>query len=164
MHAAEGPAWALAVEHTALGEAMRGGVLLYPIVETGHILGFASLIGSILVLDLRLIGIGRGIRPAALIRIAVPVAACGLLLAAATGSALFVTEATSYVRNPAFYLKQALIVLGLVNVAVFHRTLMPAAGSWPEDVPPPLPARLAAALSALTWIGVLVCGRFIAYV
>jgi hypothetical protein len=92
------------------------------------------------------------------------VAACGLLLAAATGSMLFVTEATAYVRNPAFYMKQALIVLGLVNVAVFHRMLMPAAGSWPVDAPPPRVARLAAGFSALTWIGVLICGRFIAYV
>ncbi len=164
MHAAEEPAWALAIEHTALGEAMRGGIFLYPIVETGHILGFATLVGSILVLDLRLIGVGRGIRPAALMRIAVPVAACGFLLAAVTGSMLFVTEATAYVRNPAFYAKQALIVLGLVNIAVFHRALMPVAGSWPEDTPPPRRARISAALSALTWAGVLICGRFIAYV
>lgn len=58
MHAATEPAWALAIEHTALGEAMRGGVLLYPLVETGHILGFATLVGSILLLDLRLMGGG----------------------------------------------------------------------------------------------------------
>lgn len=164
MHAAEEPAWALAIEHTALGEAMRGGMLLYPIVETGHILGFASLVGSILVMDLRLMGLGRGIRPAALVRIAIPVAACGLLLAAITGTMLFVTEATAYVRNPAFYAKQTLILLGLVNIAVFHRTLMPAAGSWPENAPPPRSARISAALSALIWVGVLICGRFIAYV
>ena len=164
MHAAEEPAWALALEHTALGEAMRGGMFLYPIVETAHILGFASLVGSILVLDLRLIGMGRGIRPAALVRVAVPVAACGLLLAAVTGSMLFVTEATAYVRNPAFYAKQTLIALGLINIAVFHRTLLPVAESWPENAPPPARARLSGAISALTWIAVLICGRFIAYV
>lgn len=164
MHAAQEPAWALALEHTALGEAMRGGVLLYPLVETGHILGFATLVGSILVLDLRLMGWGRGIRPAALLKIAVPVAACGLLLAAATGAMLFVTEATGYARNPAFYAKQTLILLGLVNIAVFHRALLPKADSWPEGAPPPGPARVSGALSALMWIGALICGRFIAYV
>lgn len=164
MHAAQEPAWALALEHTALGEAMRGGVLLYPLVETGHILGFATLVGSILLLDLRLMGWGRGIRPAALLKIAVPLAAGGLLLAATTGAMLFVTEATGYARNPAFYAKQTLILLGLVNVAVFHRKLLPQADGWPEGAPPPGAARASAALSAATWIGVLVCGRFIAYV
>ena len=164
MHAAEEPAWALAIEHTALGEAMRGGMLLYPIVETAHILGFATLVGSILVLDMRLIGLARGIRPAALLRIAVPVAACGLLLAAITGSMLFVTEATAYVRNPAFYAKQTLILLGLVNIAIFHRALLPQAAAWPEDAQPPMRARVSGALSAATWILALICGRFIAYV
>ena len=164
MHAAQGPDWVLAIEHSALGEAMRGGVLLYPIVETGHILGFACLIGSILVLDFRLLGIVQTVRPALLLRVTVPLAACGLALAAATGSALFVTEATAYIRNPAFYLKQTLIVLGLINIAVFHRTFVPAIESWPDNAPPPTQARVMAGLSAVMWIGVVVCGRLIAYV
>jgi len=87
-----------------------------------------------------------------------------LLLAAATGAMLFVTEATSYARNPAFYAKQTLILLGLVNITVFHRTLLPEASSWPQDGPPPSLARISGALSAAIWIVALVCGRFIAYV
>lgn len=163
MHAAEGPAWALAVEHSAFGEAMRGGVLLYPIVEIGHILGFATLVGSILVLDLRLIGFVRGMQPAQVIRVTVPIAACGLALAALAGSCLFVTEAAAYARNPLFYLKQGLIVFGLLNIVFFHRMLLPRAALWPSDGPPPLPARIAGGISALTWISVLVCGRLLAY-
>jgi hypothetical protein len=150
MHAAEGPAWALALEHTALGEAMRGGVLLYPLVETGHILGFATLVGSILVLDARLIGLTRGLRPKALLEIAVPIAAGGLALAATTGAMLFMTEAAGYAENPAFWAKQSLIALGLANIAVFHRILLPAAETWPTDAPPPWPARVSGTLSALT--------------
>ncbi len=88
----------------------------------------------------------------------------GLLLAAVTGSMLFVTEATAYVRNPAFYAKQTLILLGLVNIAIFHRALLPQAAAWPEDAPPPMRARVSGALSAATWIFALICGRFIAYV
>ncbi len=164
MHAAEGPAWALAIEHSAFGEAMRGGVLLYPMIETGHILGFAILVGSILVLDLRLLGVVRGMQPAQVIRVTVPIAACGLALAALTGSCLFITEAAAYARNPLFYLKQSLILFGLLNIVVFHRMFMSRAALWPHDSPPPTPARIAGGISAVTWICVLVCGRLLAYV
>jgi hypothetical protein len=164
MHAAEGPAWALAIEHSAFGEAMRGGVLLYPLVEMGHILGLATLVGSILVLDLRLIGLVRGLQPAQVIRVTVPVAACGLVLAAMTGSCLFIAEAAAHARSPLFYLKQSLILFGLVNIVVFHRMLMPRAVIWPVDSPPPTAARIAGAISAITWVSVLACGRLLAYV
>jgi hypothetical protein len=164
MHAAEGPAWALALEHSAFAEAMRGGIYLYPAVETGHILGFAFLIGAILVLDARLLGLGRGIRPAALARLAIPIAASGLALATVMGGLLFVTEAAAYLRNPFFLAKIALLAAGLVNVGVFHRYLKPGINHWPADGLPPPRVRLSAAISAAIWIAVPICGRLIAYV
>lgn len=163
MHAADGPAWALGIEHSAIGQAMRGGVYLYPAVETVHILGFATLIGAILVLDLRLLGVGRGLPPMALARLAVPVAAAGLGTAIATGSLLFVTEAAAYVRNPVFLIKQGLILLGLANVAVFHWRLKPILASWDGEAPPPRAVRQVGVASAAVWIGAAICGRLIAY-
>lgn len=164
MHAAEGPAWALALEHTALAEAMRGGIYLYPAVETGHILGFALLIGAILVLDARLLGLGRGVRPAALARLAIPIAAAGFALAVAMGGLLFVTEAAAYLRNPFFLAKLALIAAGLANIVVFHRYLKVGIETWPADGLPPPRVRLSAAISATVWIAVPICGRLIAYI
>lgn len=164
MHAAEGPAWAIALEHSPFAEAMRGGIYLYPAVETGHILGFACLIGAILVLDARLLGLGRGVSPAALARLAIPIAASGLALAAAMGSLLFITEAAAYLRNPFFLAKQGLIALGLVNIVIFHIYLKPSIDAWPADGLPPPRVRLSAAISAAIWIAVPICGRLIAYV
>jgi hypothetical protein len=164
MHAAVGPEWALALEHSALGEAMRGGILLYPAVETSHVLGLATLVGSILVLDFRLLGFGQGIKPEALAALAIPVAAVGFLIAVCTGVPLFVTEAAAYVRNPAFLTKIGLIAFGLVNIALFHWRLRPGLRDWPANKRLPGTVRLSAGLSAAIWILVPVCGRLIAYV
>lgn len=157
-----GPDWAAWLEHSALAQAMRGGVTLYPTVETIHILGFACLLGAIAVFDLRLIGLGRAIAPAALAAIALPVAGGGLVVAAAAGALLFITEAVAYLQNPVFLAKQALIGLGLVNLALFHWRFR--LRDWPAEVPLPAAARLAGLVSLVTWAVVLICGRAIAYV
>ena len=155
--------WARAIQDSALGAAMRADLILYPIVETAHILGVAVLVGAIILLDLSLLGWGRHGRPDLLLRQAVPVAAAGLLLAATTGFALFSAQATDYIGNPVFLTKQTLILLGLANIIWFHLSPGRDAPSWPA-ARPPRSVRVAALASALIWIGVLVCGRMIAYV
>lgn len=142
-HGPAGPAWAAALETSALGQAMRESLWLYPAVELAHILGFSLLIGAIVAYDLRLIA-GRE-APA----IAQRVAMFGLVLAAPAGLLLFTAEATGYVHNTVFLLKLALIALALANVALFHFGLSPS--------------RFAGAASLGLWLGVLVCGRLIAY-
>jgi hypothetical protein len=159
-----GPEWAAWLEHSALAQAMRGGVSLYPAVETLHILGFACLIGGIFVFDLRLLGLGRGIAPAALAAITLPVAGGGLAVAAAAGSLLFVTEAVAYLHNPLFLAKQAAIILGLANIALFHWRFRGGLRQWPAGTALPRAARIAGLVSLATWVAVLVCGRAIAYV
>lgn len=159
-----GPDWAAWLEHSALAQAMRGGVSLYPAVETLHILGFACLIGGIFVFDLRLVGLGRGIAPAALAAIALPVAGGGLAIAAAAGSLLFVTEAVAYLHNPLFLAKQGLILLGLANLALFHWRFRDGLRQWPAGAALPPAARVAGLVSLAAWLAVLVCGRAIAYV
>lgn len=159
-----GPAWATWVEQSALAQAIRGGAAFYPAIETVHILGFACLLGAIAVFDLRLIGLGGGIRPAALAAIALPVAGIGLAVAMATGALLFIAEATTYLRNPMFLAKIGLIGLGLANVALFHRRFRAGLAAWPDHGALPAAARLAGGLSLLSWAAALVCGRLIAYV
>ncbi len=158
-----GPAWAAWVEQSALAQAIRGGSAWYPGIETIHLLGFACLLGAIVVFDLRLVGLGGGIRPAALAAIALPVAGIGLAIAMTTGALLFVTEATTYLRNPVFLAKIGLIGLGLVNVALFHWRFRDTIAIWPDHGHPPAAARLAGSLSLLSWAAALVCGRLIAY-
>ena len=88
-------------EASALGHLMReSGAWTYPVVNLAHILGIATLFGSVLVLDLRLLGFWRHIPLAAICDTAAPVAAFGFGLALVTGAGLLSTNATEYAGNP----------------------------------------------------------------
>jgi len=142
----------------------ESGVWTYAIVNLAHVLGIATLFGSILVLDLRLIGLGRRVSLAALSSAIVPVATTGFVIAAATGLGLLATKATEYVGNPFLLIKFPAIALGLVNAAVLHRT--PA---WraheARDLTPAEQTRLAVlgGVSLVCWLTAIVAGRMIAY-
>src|SRR5260221_7920658 len=111
------------MQGSPLGHFMReSGPWTYAIVNLAHVLGISTLFGSILVLDLRLVGVGRRIPLSALSSAIVPVATTGFCIAATTGIGLLATKTTEYVGNPFLLIKFPAIVLGLVNVAVFKRT------------------------------------------
>lgn len=156
------PAWLKGIEQSGLGRSLREGLWFYPTVEIIHILGFVLLIGGIAVYDLRLLGLGRKVPADLLARIALPTAITGFCLAIPAGGLLLTTEATAIAGNPAFQLKMVLIGLGLINAATFHFGIYRRVAEWNLG-PPPLAARLAGGMSLVLWIGVLVCGRLIAY-
>jgi hypothetical protein len=107
------------MEATALGHFMReSGPWTYATVNLSHILGVATFFGSIVVLDLRLLGFWRRVPLVALAAATVPVAMVGFALAVTSGSALLATKATDYLNNPFVYIKFPAIALGLINVTV----------------------------------------------
>ncbi|MBP2314043.1 DUF6644 family protein [Azospirillum soli] len=160
-----GPGWLVALETSPLGDTLRQSIWLYPLVEIAHILGLALLVGSIVAFDLRLMGARAPLLPAdALSRLLLPISVTGFALAVPTGILLFIAEATALVRNPAFLVKMALLVLALVNIAVFHSLAGHAMAAWSLADRPPRAARLAGAASLTLWVAILACGRLIAYV
>lgn len=137
------------LEAQPLFAALRASRHAYPLVNAGHILGLALLVGAVIPMDLRLI---RGdLAGAAGLR---PHAAAGLVLAIACGALLFGVRGTEYAANPWFRWKMALLALALANAALHLRI----AGMAPAR------QRLAAALSLLLWPAILLSGRMIAYV
>ncbi len=153
------------LEASALGHAMRGsGVWTYAVVNLAHILGVASLFGSILVIDLRLLGLWRTTSLAAITAPTVPIATAGFTLAAASGVCLLATNGTEYVGNPFLYIKFPSIALGLCNVAALNT--LPA---WKERrTRAPLAheqSRLALAggVSLACWLTAVTAGRMIGY-
>lgn len=144
--------------------ALRASRWVYPLVNATHIAGIALLFGAIAPLDLRLLGAWREVPLAALARVLVPVSIAGLLLAAASGLALFSVGATKYAGEPVFLLK-----LGLIAAAVANALLLRRAPDWTlariPEVAAPATARLktAALLSLGLWLAAILCGRLLAY-
>jgi hypothetical protein len=157
------PAWLVWLQEGAVGQAMRQSLLLYPAVEILHILAFVMLVGAILALDIRLLGGHRFLAARGLARHLLPISIAGFVMAVPTGALLFVTEAVAVARNPAFLTKLSLIGLGGLNAALFHLGPWRSITGWDLEQPPPRAARLAGGLSIALWLGVIVCGRLIAY-
>jgi hypothetical protein len=153
-----------AVERSSLATALRTDLWLYPIVEIFHIAGFVVLVGSVLVFDLRVLGLSRGISARALARHALPWSAGALLVIVPTGLMMFSAHATEFVDNRAFLVKMLLIMLALTNAAAFHVGVFRTVGTWDTHVAAPAGAKLHALASLVIWFTVIACGRLIAYV
>jgi hypothetical protein len=153
------------LEGSVLGHIMReSGVWTYGVVNLVHILGVACLFGSVLVLDLRLIGAWRHIPLQAIAEPTVPIAALGFAIAAGSGVCLLATKATEYVGNPFLYVKFPAIALGALNVVVLTR--LPA---WKAKKIRELSSRersqlaAAGAISLVCWLTAITAGRMIGY-
>ena len=153
------------LEGSALGHAMRdSGVWTYALVNLTHILGVATLFGSILILDLRLLGLWKHIPLGALSRPTVAMAGIGLAVAVLSGSGLLATKATEYVGNPFLAIKFPAIALGLLNVLLLHRS-----AAWRAHRLRALSAREESHLRAMggtslfCWLTAVSAGRMIGY-
>jgi hypothetical protein len=156
-----------AIEGSALGQAMRQWLWLYPSVETVHIVGIGLLFGSIAVFDLRLLGFSRSISAKTLARHVLPWTAASFLLIVPSGLMMFTAHATEFIDSPVFVIKMCLIMAAGLNAALFHTMTFRTADVWDSEemrkLPPPPSARAAGAVSLLLWISVIACGRLLAY-
>ncbi|HEY9536721.1 MAG TPA: DUF2214 domain-containing protein [Kiloniellaceae bacterium] len=144
--------------------ALRASRWVYPLVNTAHIAGIALLFGAIAPLDLRLLGAWRGVPLHLLARVLQPVAAAGLALAVTAGLLLFAVSATKYATTPVFLVKLALLAAAVVNAVLLRRHPDWVLARVPGLAAEPGPRlKAAAALSLVLWLGVILCGRFIAY-
>ena len=164
----EAPAGALgALESSGLGQAMRQWLWLYPSVEIVHIVGIGLLFGSIVVFDLRLLGLARDIPVKRLARHVLPWSAGSFLLIIPSGLLMFSAHASEFIDSEVFIIKMLLIMAAGVNAALFHTITFRTADVWDSEemrkLPPPPSARLAGGLSLLIWISVIACGRLLAY-
>jgi hypothetical protein len=131
---------------------------IFPAVQSLHFIGFALSIGTIAIVDLRLLGLGmRRQAPDELAVDLAPWTAAGIALMLITGPLMFSTDAVTYHNNPSFQFKMVCLMLALV----FHFTLHRRAVH--PDVPPVV-AKLAAATSLLLWTAVVAGGRMIAFI
>ena len=156
--------WAATLKATALATALRNSVWSYPLVNAAHILGVALLVGSIVPLDLRLLGAWRSAPLAPLWNILTRTAGAGFLLAIIFGVLLFITRATEYIASNLFLAKMAVVIIGTANVMALR---MPPPSDRSEitsaHTMPPLRLRLAAGVSLTAWLTAMTLGRLVGY-
>ena len=152
------------LEGTRLAWAMTGGYpLLWPVCETLHFVGLALLFGITGLLDLRLMGVVKGIPVARLQRL-MPWAVAGFAINAITGVLFFIGASAQYVDNFAFWMKVLFIGLAGLNVLLFYVTgLARTANALGAGDDPPPAARVVGAVSLLLWLGVMYWGRMLPF-
>ncbi len=128
---------------------------LYPLLESLHVLGIALLVGSLVVLELRVWGLGAALPAPALAQLALPVSLAGFGLAGLTGLTMFISNPVELLANRFFVVKISLVMLAGLNAAAFH-----ARGGLAtlDGV-----ARVQTLVSLGLWGAVIICGRWIAY-
>jgi hypothetical protein len=154
----------VAIKAWPISAAIRGDLpgteWLFPIVETLHVIALTLVFGSIVMVDLRLLGISSRSSPVSRLTAEIlPVTWIAWCVAAIFGSLLFISNATVYAANLQFRLKFVCMGLAAVNMLVFHLGAFRRVVQW-DSGEPPLSARIAGGLSLSLWIGVVFFGRW----
>lgn len=150
------------LENTSIANAIRTIPWLYPMFETGHYIGLSLLVGGIMLIDLRVLGVARGLPLKSMIGL-LPFVWAGFLINVLTGSMLFIYGATNFGPNPAFQLKMAFMVLAGLNALAFDVAVRRSGGTWVEADRPPTLVKGFATLSLAFWLCVVTTGRWMAY-
>lgn len=152
------------LENSTLADTIRENNVLFPLIESLHVVAICLVVGSILAVDLRLLGLASVHRPVS--RVAggiLPLTWAAFSVAAASGSLLFISNATKYLENGYFVAKICLIGAAGLNLAIFHLGSDRDLPRWENQTRLPFQARLAGGLSILLWIAAVACGRWIGY-
>lgn len=153
--------WAAALEATQLASALRNSVWSYPLVNAGHIFGVALLVGSIVPLDLRLLGVWSSVPLAPLYVVLTRAGSVGLAVAVVCGFLLFISRASEYVSSDLFLAKMLVVAVGAANVLTIGKA--PVRPSQTESAQTNLRWRLAAGVSLISWLAALILGRLVGY-
>jgi hypothetical protein len=149
---------------TTFSTALRESTLMFPIVESVHTLAITLVVGTVAMVDLRLLGFVLRKEPVSKVAGQIlPLTWIGFAVMLISGLMLFAAEAAKCYHNPAFRLKLILLVLVGLNPLIFHFTIFKSVDRWDEVPRTPGRARLAAVLSLSLWSGIIVAGRAIAY-
>ena len=152
------------LSNMAFAQAISGGAYWFPILEIVHVLGIVLVVGTIAIVDLRLLGVAAHRSSAdRLIGELLPYTWVAFVITVVAGALLFASNAPTYAHNLAFQVKAVLIVLAGVNMAAFHLTTYRRIYEWDEAQPPPAAARVAGGASLCLWIAVVFLGRWVGF-
>lgn len=154
-----------AIYDSSLATSIRQVAVLFPAIETLHVIGITLVLGTIAVVDLRLIGYASHRRSAQrLIAELLPFTWAAFAMTVISGLLLFASRSIDYAENKVFWAKMAVLVLAGTNMLIFHFGIHKRIEDWHETLPPPMGARMAGFASLGLWVLVVFLGRWIAFV
>jgi hypothetical protein len=150
------------IEHSDLSELIRGSdsLLAFPTIITLHALGMGFLAGGSSAIDLRILGVARGISLKAMAGL-LPLLWLAFATNAVSGTLLLIAYPTKALTNPLFYVKLGLIALGVWLVCRIGATVLRAPDA--DRKPASHSAKVLALASLATWVALIFAGRFLAY-
>ncbi len=152
------------LENLALSRFIVDTPLAFPVIECVHVLAITLVVGSIVIVDLRLLGIASSRRPVTELAAEILPWTWGLFcLALLSGGMMFASNAGTYFFNTAFRFKMLCLALAGLNMLAFHLFTYRSVRNWDKDVPTVPAAKAAGALSLSFWIGVVLFGRWIGF-
>lgn len=153
------------LQDSALATAISESIWLFPTIETIHVLALALVVGSIAIVDLRLLGwasVRRAVSSIA--REVLPWTWAAFTLALLSGALLFSARAVHYYSNIPFRIKVALLLAAGLNMLWFQLRTYRDVAQWDTAPRPPAGARWAGSFSLLFWVGIVAAGRWIGFV
>jgi hypothetical protein len=151
------------LQNTALADAIGQSAYLFPLIESLHVLSITVMMGTIALVDLRLIGLIQRERAVSqVLREVLPFTIGAFISSVITGTLLFTSHVVQYMSNGPFIAKMALMLAAGVNILVFHGVSQRTMPQW-DLGRPPLRAVIAGGTSLILWIAVVACGRWIGF-
>ena len=148
------------LEATWLGTVVRQSLWMFPVIECVHLLALAMLGGTVLLVDMRLLGLGLSDQSSAdLAKKVQPWMIGSLITSIVTGILMFLSEAVKCYYSPPFWYKMTLLILATIFALTWRRRV---ATSDPGRISP-LAVKLTAIVSVALWFGVGFSGRWIAF-
>ncbi|MBO9575350.1 MAG: hypothetical protein J7494_06420 [Sphingobium sp.] len=152
------------IEATSIGSYIASSEWGFPLIETCHVIALVTVFGSIAFMDLRMLGlVSRNSAVTAVSRETLPFTWGAFLIAAITGSLLFVSKASSYMVNPWFLAKMCMIAIAGMNMILFHFITWKSIKDWDTATIIPTSVKIAGGLSLSFWLIIVFCGRMIGF-
>jgi len=152
------------LENTVVGQYISGSTWAFPTIESIHVFALVIVVGTIAIVDLRLVSVASRNRSVSeLSNDVLPLTWASFGLAALTGFLMFSSKATQYLDNWPFRLKILLLAAAGLNMLIFHVLTYRSVHEWDNRSSPPAAAKVAGLLSLVFWVGVIAFGRWIGF-
>ena len=143
---------------------LRESELAFPLTEAIHLIGLGISVGTIMWVDLRLLGLTmRRQRVTDVVSRLERWAIRGFAVMFISGIVLFLGKPETYYTTTAFRIKMLMLPLAGLNVVLFHKMVYPRVAQWNEGAVVPLPGRLVGFVSMTLWLAIIIAGRWTAY-